>query len=249
MKKINYGLDAPHIMKRSLFIGSAGLLAGIILYGLFHQNYPVSSLTAFSIAILLSLVYFFHVFIMCFSSFYGKEVMRDKMLDELNLKGNEHILDVGCGRGLLLIGAAKRLTNGGKAYGIDLWRKQDLTDNTENDTVKIATAEMVADRISLVSGDMTDMEFSDNQFDVVISSMAIHNAPTKESRKKAIKEIARVLKPNGRAYLLDFKHTDDYIETFKQLEWNNIGLSNPYYWMFPPVRIVRAVKPENLEAD
>ena len=37
-----------------------------------------------------------------------------------HLTGDEKVLDVGCGRGLLLIGAAKRLKSG-KATGIDVW--------------------------------------------------------------------------------------------------------------------------------
>jgi hypothetical protein len=42
------------------------------------------------------------------SSRAGKLTERDRLLDELPWRGDERVLDVGCGRGLLLIGAAGR---------------------------------------------------------------------------------------------------------------------------------------------
>ncbi len=59
---------------------------------------------------------------MVWSSRVAKLKLRDRLLDSLALKGDEKILDVGCGRGLLLIGAAKRLKTG-KATGIDVWSR------------------------------------------------------------------------------------------------------------------------------
>jgi cyclopropane fatty-acyl-phospholipid synthase-like methyltransferase len=44
------------------------------------------------------------------------------------LRGDETVLDVGYGRGLHLIGAAKRLTTG-KAPGVDIWQAEDLSGN------------------------------------------------------------------------------------------------------------------------
>jgi len=43
--------------------------------------------------------------------------------------GGEHVFDVGTGRGLLLIGAARRLTSG-KGIGIDVWSTKDLSGNS-----------------------------------------------------------------------------------------------------------------------
>src|SRR3954468_16529954 len=57
----------------------------------------------------------------------GKVRSRERRLDMIRWRGDERVLDVGCGRGLFLIGAAKRLKNGGRAIGIDLWRAGDLT--------------------------------------------------------------------------------------------------------------------------
>ena len=58
----------------------------------------------------------------------GKMRSREKLLDlAATLRpwsGEEILLDVGYGRGLMLIGAARRLTTG-HAVGIDLWRDED----------------------------------------------------------------------------------------------------------------------------
>ena len=68
---------------------------------------------------------------MVWDSKYGKVRERERLLDLLTWTGRERVLDVGCGRGLLLIGAAKRLTTGGggSAAGIDLWQQEDLSGN------------------------------------------------------------------------------------------------------------------------
>ena len=50
---------------------------------------------------------------------------RDNMLGMVNWRGDERVLDVGTGAGLLLIGAAKKL-NTGKATGVDVWSTVDL---------------------------------------------------------------------------------------------------------------------------
>ena len=54
------------------------------------------------------------------SSRFGKFHARDRLLERLKLRGDETVLDVGCGHGLLLIAAAKLLPRG-HAVGIDLW--------------------------------------------------------------------------------------------------------------------------------
>ena len=58
----------------------------------------------------------------------GKVRVWGRELDRLELRGNEHLLDLGCGRGAVLIEAAQRLPRG-RAVGVDLWRSQDQSGN------------------------------------------------------------------------------------------------------------------------
>ncbi|MGP7997751.1 MAG: SAM-dependent methyltransferase [Streptosporangiaceae bacterium] len=54
----------------------------------------------------------------------GKRAIWAQLLDELGLRGDEHVLDVGCGRGAVLMLAARRLP-AGRAVGADVWRRRD----------------------------------------------------------------------------------------------------------------------------
>jgi cyclopropane fatty-acyl-phospholipid synthase-like methyltransferase len=70
------------------------------------------------------------------------------------------VLDVGCGRGLLLIGAAKRLTTG-KAVGVDIWQTEDLSGNRPEATLENARLERVAERVGVKDGDARRLPFAD----------------------------------------------------------------------------------------
>src|ERR1700694_3732685 len=117
----------------------------------------------------------------------GKFLVWAELLDQLNLRGDERILDMGCGRGAVLLMAAQRLTTG-RAVGVDLWRRVDQSGNSAGATQRNAVAEGVADRVELHTGDMTALPFEDNSFDVVLSAMAIHNISWRAGREKAIGE-------------------------------------------------------------
>src|SRR5262247_890434 len=95
----------------------------------------------------------------------GKFLVWADLLDGLKLRGDERILDMGCGRGAVLLMAAQHLTTG-KAIGLDLWRGEDQSGNNADATRRNAVAEGVADRIELRTADMTALPFDDASFDV-----------------------------------------------------------------------------------
>ncbi|WP_170932572.1 class I SAM-dependent methyltransferase [Desulfosporosinus sp. FKB] len=129
--------------------------------------------------------------------------------------GNEHILDVGCGRGLYLIGAAKRLVTG-KIIGIDIWQGEDLSGNHMENTINNAIVEGVRDKIEIETADMRKMPFTSENFDMVLSSFAIHNIYETLERKKALLEIARVLKVGGKLCIIDMRYSDEYTRVFEE---------------------------------
>ena len=99
---------------------------------------------------------------------------RERLLDSIPWRGDERVLDVGCGRGLMLIGAARRLTSG-RATGIDLWQSEDQSGNRPETTRSNAAAEGVADRVEILTGDARKLPFEPGTFDFVVSSWALHN--------------------------------------------------------------------------
>jgi hypothetical protein len=71
----------------------------------------------------------------------------------------------------------------GRAVGVDLWRGVDQSGNSAEATRRNAIAEGVADRVELHTGDITALPFAENSFDVVVSSLAIHNISGGLSRR------------------------------------------------------------------
>lgn len=131
----------------------------------------------------------------------GKLRIWERVLDQAGLKGNERLLDLGCGRGAVLIAAARRLP-AGHAAGADLW-SGDQSGNRPEATLANAAAAGVADRVEVHTADMTSLPFADGSFDVVTSALAIHNIPSPEGRYRAVDEAMRVLRPGGQLLVAD----------------------------------------------
>ncbi|UQX11146.1 class I SAM-dependent methyltransferase [Candidatus Mycobacterium methanotrophicum] len=150
----------------------------------------------------------------------GKFEVWNRILDDLQLHGDETLLGMGCGRGAVLLAAAKRLPRG-HAIGVDLWQA-DQTDNSPSATLTNAKLENVADRIELHTADMTALPFEDNSFDAIVSSLAIHNIPGHDGRRRALNEAMRVLKPSGRLAIADLWETRQHAEHLQERGWQHV---------------------------
>jgi ubiquinone/menaquinone biosynthesis C-methylase UbiE len=102
------------------------------------------------------------------------------------------VLDVGTGPGVLLVEVA-RLRQDLRLSGVDI----------SADMVAAATRNLAefGERASARHGDVTDLPFPDGSFDVAVSSLSLHHWDRTEA---AGPELARVLRPGGRAYIYDF---------------------------------------------
>lgn len=208
----DYGLDAPGAVRNLFIIAAVGLLGRLaIATHLWSGNVTVGSgdLRLAPMCLGLALGGGFMGAWMVWDSKYGKVRERERLLDLLTWTGRERVLDVGCGRGLMLIGAAKRLTTG-TAAGIDLWQEQDLSGNRPEAMMENARLEGVAERVEVHTADMRKIPFPDGSFDIVLSMMAIHNIYSVPGRAEAIAEICRVLKPGGTALIADIRHIRQY---------------------------------------
>ena len=97
----------------------------------------------------------------------GKFRVWAELLLQAGLRGDERILDMGCGRGAVLLMAASLLPRG-RAAGVDLWKSVDQSGNAEAVTVYNAGRERVADRVELHTADMRQLPFPDGSFDVAL---------------------------------------------------------------------------------
>ena len=131
--------------------------------------------------------------------------VRTQIFNALALRGDEKVLDVGCGSGILLNEAARQLSTG-KAIGIDIWAPHSGGGSYAL-LMKNAKAEGVADKIEFKQADVRKLPFGDASFDVIVSSGALHHIGRDRSdHEQAINEMLRVLKPGGKIALMDITH-------------------------------------------
>ncbi|MER6944536.1 class I SAM-dependent methyltransferase [Nonomuraea sp. NPDC000554] len=203
----SYGFDAPWALG-GLVLGALGLLALAAVS--FAFDVPAAGI-AFLIGALYTLA---SAASYVYTTRGGKFAVWKEELGRL--RGDERLLDLGCGRGAVLMLAARRLSDG-EATGLDLWSTKDQSGNAETVTRANAEREGVSERVELVTGDMRELPFVDGAYDAIVSSLAVHNIPTTEGRDKAIREAHRVLRPGGLMLIADFQHTPEYEATLRDL--------------------------------
>jgi SAM-dependent methyltransferase len=229
----SYGIDAPYL----LAVPAALFIANVV-HGIVVRSWPPfagAALVAGCAALGLH------------ASRRGKFAVWGEILDGLELRGDERVLDVGCGRGAVLVLAARRLTTG-RATGVDLWRRGHQSGNAPAATRANAAAEGVAGRVDVATADMTALPFADDSFDVVVSNIAVHNVPTRAGRDRAVDQAVRVLRPGGRLLVADIWGTRGYCRRLLDLGMENVrtrGLGWRVWWSGPwlATRLVTATKP------
>jgi ubiquinone/menaquinone biosynthesis C-methylase UbiE len=102
------------------------------------------------------------------------------------VSADQQVLDIGCGTGRFTVPMA---AVGAQVTGLDISRA--MLDVTQS---KLTAHGLSAD---LHEGDMADLPFGDNSFDVVTSMLALMHVPL-EDRGRVFAEIGRVLRPGGR---------------------------------------------------
>lgn len=98
----------------------------------------------------------------------------------LPMKPGQRVLEVGCGQGHLTVRLAER--------GIDI-----VGIDANPNAPEVSGSERVRHMLA------EDLDFADNEFDAVISVHAIEHIPPLD---EAVSEMARVLKPGGRALFI-----------------------------------------------
>ncbi len=237
----DYGLDAPVVVKRMFSRGAWSLGIGIMMFLINRAEYPDVSARILAVGAAIGLTFIGVGAFMVWSSRVAKLKLRDELIDSLALNGDEKILDVGCGRGLLLIGAAKKL-KAGKVTGIDIWSNEDLSENSVDATKQNVKLEGVGDRVRIETGDARKLVYPEANYDVVMSSLAIHNIEDRAEREQAVREMWRVLKPGGKLLIYDIMRTGEYAEVLRGSGANDVALSGTKLLWCVPSRVLTARK-------
>jgi len=118
--------------------------------------------------------------------FFYTDTMRNEVAELANIRQGSHVLDVGCGTGYTTEAVLKKLKLG-EVIGIDLTPQQ----------LRKAARKLKPERVrlSLSRGDSENLPFKDETFDAIVSVGALEYFP---NPKKALQEMARVVKPRGK---------------------------------------------------
>lgn len=111
----------------------------------------------------------------------------------------EVVLDVGCGAGLDMILAARRVGHSGRVCGIDITPEMVASARSNLERARVTNAEVR-------TGASEAIPYEDESFDVVISNGVLNLSPSKE---KTFGEIHRVLKSGGRLQFADIVLKED----------------------------------------
>lgn len=207
-RKPDYGIDSPGIVFGQFIAGLLAMVLAILTPHVFGLQVRWIEIAAAA--------YFLHgAWSMIRYSKSGKLKLREKLLNMIPWQGDETVLDVGCGKGLLLVGVARRLKTG-KAIGVDVWLPHALTGNRPESVLENVEIAGVSDRVELKQGDARELPFGNESFDVVVSNFVLHEMNSLADRRRMLQEIARVLRPAGRLALIDFIFTKECVEVLRQ---------------------------------
>jgi len=213
MPRGEYGYDAPYAL---VIFGSLAVVSGAGA-AIAWWRWPDAA---------VSLTLYFVLFLAFTGSFLyttrrGKFLEWERILDGIHLRGDEMVLDMGCGRGAVLTAVARRLTTG-RVTGVDIWNAMDQSGNAKDVTLRNAWLEGVSNRVQIETADMRALPFREATFDLVVSSLAIHNIRSNADRRRAIAEAFRVIKPGGRMVIADIRATATYADALRKLGASNV---------------------------
>ncbi|HZM81266.1 MAG TPA: class I SAM-dependent methyltransferase [Candidatus Limnocylindrales bacterium] len=166
----------------------------------------------------------------------GRFAVWRRLLEGMRLTGRERIVDLGCGRGAVLILAARKVPLG-HAIGVD-------RENRLRRTVGNAEAEQV--KVDLLPADLKNLEnlpIDSASIDLVVSSLALHHIAEEAERARVITEAVRILRPGGRVVIADLRHVPAYAAQLTEMRLKNVIITDLgwRFWHGGPWAHTRAV--------
>lgn len=144
----------------------------------------------------------------------------DEILSELNLKGNETFMDLGCGDGYIAVRAINDYLPEGNVYAVDVYA-------TAIEELNSYKADNGIGNLINIEADVTKgiCDVGDNSIDVILMLNVFHGFNDSQTRNDVVEELSRLIKDDGRIAIMEFKPID---------------------WSFGPPREIKC-SPEELE--
>jgi len=121
-----------------------------------------------------------------------EETFKRKLIDQARIQPGMKVLDLGCGTGTLTL-MLKRTIPNAIVTGLD----------GDPQVLAIAREKSRGIDIQWDQGLASSLPYPDSAFDRIVTSLVIHHL-TQDDKRRAFKEMYRVLKPDGELHVLDF---------------------------------------------
>lgn len=126
----------------------------------------------------------------------------EKVVVELGLKKGDTFLDMACGKGEYAVGFSKIIGDEGLIYAVDLWE-----DNID-ELLKTLSAAGIKNVEALLADVSKPMPIGNDSIDICLLATVLHDLIQAKTADGAVKEAARVLKPQGLLAIIEFKKID-----------------------------------------
>lgn len=240
--KAGYGIDEHRTIIELFVAGGLAVAVGFVISAYTRVTNPqaaelgliVGPSVGFLILVVASALYW--------SSRLGKQREMRKLVGNIPWGGEEVVLDLGCGRGLGMVDAAKRL-QAGFAVGVDTWPKSRLSGNDPKSIWANAAAEDVGEKVAPVKGASMQLPFASGSVDVVLSGVSMHRQASRKNREALFLEVNRVLKDGGRIGILDAGNGIEYAALLRKIGLFDVEMHRLRFSGFPPFHVVVGRKP------
>lgn len=128
-----------------------------------------------------------------------EHLWRDLIVEQVASNGSSAVLDLGCGTGALAIPIAERLPEA-RVVGVD----------GDPEVLGIAAAKPGGDRVEWTEALVDLVPLEDASIDSVVTSLVLHHLPP-ATKRHALAEARRVLKPSGQLIVADWAAPQDPI--------------------------------------
>lgn len=235
-----YGLDRPRQARATMAVGM--LLGAATLGSALLPDAFVGARALFVLALMLTCMAAFVISGMLFRTSSTTKVRAvDRMLNGLDLRGDESALDLGCGTGLLCAGLAVRLPDG-DVTGVDAWIEHQQKPSGHKVTKRTLALAGVKG-VTIRTGSIRELPVQDAGVDLVVSRDVLSLLPSDTARVEAVREIGRVLRPGGRVALLEPFGVRIVARELRSQGFADVTVGRRQWSTMPPHRSITATKP------